>query len=116
MGAHNVDTIDGLILPMVSALAVLASSAAQGEMNVQQAVGAALRTLAVTRQATALQGQPLASVAQDVFSQSYGGDLAHAVRQRGEVDPVVACYVGGAFPALLHFAYKYAASDVGVAL
>merc|ERR1712194_595394 len=59
---------------------------------------------------------PLASVASDVFSQSYGGDLAHAVRQRGEVDPVVACYVGGAFPALLHFTYKYAASDVGVAL
>merc|ERR1712194_74763 len=128
---HNVDTIDGLILPMVSALAVLASSASQGEISVQQAVDAALRTLAVTRRSTelrqyvevavpflaaALQGKPLVSVAQDVFSQSYGGDLAQAVRERGDLDPVVPCYVGGAFPALLHFTYKYASSDVGVAL
>ncbi|CAE7027179.1 unnamed protein product [Symbiodinium natans] len=117
---HNVDTIDGLVIPSVVALISLA----QGH-SVTTAAALAVEALAVTRSSQVLpeyirtvtymldkvlQGSPLDKAAAETAMEVYGSDLAAAVRKRGSTDPVVACYIGGSFPALLHFAYKYTGS------
>lgn len=123
---HNVDTIDGLVLPAVAALAALA-----GGHGREAATRAAEEALAVTRAsemlkdfvrviaellALLLEGSDLTEAAASVTQASYGSDLGQAVRSRGVRDPVVACYVGGSFPALLHFAYKYGPDSAKTAL
>lgn len=121
---HNVDTIDGLVLPSVVALATLA----RGE-SVEEATRQATEALAVTRASSVLpqylhimatflskilHKTPINDAAAQVAQKAYGSDLKNAVRARD--DPVVACYIGGSFPALLHFAYKYGTSNANEAL
>lgn len=128
---HNVDTIDGLVLPTVVALGELASQAEVTPSSVESAAAAAIRVLKVTRQsselaqyiqvltqllAAVLSGTPLDAAVQELAQAAYGSDMAVMVRQRGDRDPMVACYVDGAFSALLHFAYKYANVSVSDAL
>lgn len=124
---HNVDTVDGLILPLVVALAELGAG-----RGVESAGKVATRALQVTRGPTkelpeyvnimahflsaVLNGSPLDSATLEIGQAAYGSDVATGVRQRGDTDPIVACYIGGSFPALLHFAYKYASLPVGEAL
>ncbi|CAE7594588.1 unnamed protein product [Symbiodinium pilosum] len=123
---HNVDTIDGLVLPSVAALLAFV----QGH-GVSAATASALEALAVTRSSQVLpefvravvhmldqvlHGLPLDKAAAKTAMEAYGSDLAESVRKRGKTDPVVACYIGGSFPALLHFAYKYADFDAWDAL
>ena len=55
-----------------------------------------------------LHGTPLRQ-AIDQFDKSGGAVQAAALNQRQE-DPMVACYIDSAFPAMLLFAYRYAHS------
>lgn len=123
---HNVDTMDGLVLPSVVALAALV----RGE-SLEDAAKQGSEALAVTRASRVLpqyvqimtqflskllHHAPLENAAQQIAEEAYGSNLSEAVRRRGETDPVVACYIGGSFPALLHFAYKYGSSSASDAL
>jgi len=123
---HNVDTMDGLVLPSVVALAALV----RGD-GLEEAAKQGSEALAVTRASSVLpqyvqimtaflskllQSTPLATAAAQTAEEAYGSDLSEAVRKRGNTDPVVACYIGGSFPALLHFAYKYGSSSASDAL
>eukprot|EP00435_Cladocopium_sp_Y103_P051694 s176_g16.t1 len=110
---HNVDTMDGLVLPSVVALAALV----HGE-SLQDAAKQGSEALAVTRSSRVLpqyvqimtqflsqllHNAPLENAAQQIAEEAYGSNLSEAVDRRGEADPVVACYIGGSFPALLGF-------------
>eukprot|EP00434_Breviolum_minutum_P005876 symbB.v1.2.005181.t1/scaffold298.1/size236510/25 len=107
---HNVDTMDGLVLPSVVALAALV----RGD-GLEEAAKQGSEALAVTRASSVLpqyvqimtaflskllQSTPLATAAAQTAEEAYGSDLSEAVRKRGNTDPVVACYIGGSFPAL----------------
>lgn len=120
---HNVDTIDGLALPAIVALAELGSGSSAAD-----AAEAAVAALAVTRRSAALEpyvrattellalvlsGMPLDEAAQQATQAAYGSDLSSVVRRFGDRDPVVACYIDSSFPALLHFAKKYANHPAG---
>ncbi|CAE8693109.1 unnamed protein product, partial [Polarella glacialis] len=120
---HNVDTVDGLILPLVALLHELGRGRSE-----EVALATALEVLSITRKSTelpgfiaatagvlgrVLDGMSLPDAAQAEAYASYGdaNDLAREVERRGSRDPVVACYIGGSFPALLHFAFKYGAAS-----
>lgn len=120
---HNVDTMDGLVLPSVVALAALV----RGE-SLEDAAKQGSEALAVTRASRVLpqyvqimtqflskllHHAPLENAAQQIAEEVYGSNLSAVHR---EADPVVACYIGGSFPALLHFAYKYGSSSASDAL
>jgi len=123
---HNVDTIDGLVIPSVVALVAMT----RGD-DAATAAEKAIEAAAVTRSSKVLpeyirtttnllhkvlHGTTLDSAAVKTAKEAYGSDLDAAVRKRGANDPVVACYIGGSFPALLHFAYKYSAMSAWDAL
>eukprot|EP00929_Paragymnodinium_shiwhaense_P097842 TRINITY_DN59440_c0_g1_i1.p1 TRINITY_DN59440_c0_g1~~TRINITY_DN59440_c0_g1_i1.p1 ORF type:complete len:392 (-),score=37.59 TRINITY_DN59440_c0_g1_i1:255-1430(-) len=114
---HNVDTMDGLVLPLVVALAELSLGKTAAE-----ATASSHRALRITRRSSALpeyisvttemlamtlSGTSLHDAASQTARTAYGSSLADEVGRRGDSDPMVACYIGGSFPALLHFAYKY---------
>ncbi|CAE8584913.1 unnamed protein product [Polarella glacialis] len=120
---HNVDTVDGLILPLVALLHELGRGRSE-----EVALATGLEVLSITRKSTelpgfiaatagvlgrVLDGMSLPDAAQAEAYASYGdaNDLAREVERRGSRDPVVACYIGGSFPALLHFAFKYGAAS-----
>ncbi|CAE7520768.1 unnamed protein product [Symbiodinium microadriaticum] len=121
---HNVDTMDGLVIPTVVALISLA----QGE-DVATAAALAVEALAVTRSSEVLP-EYVRTTTYMLDKVMRGTSLDHASmqtslevyesavfdRNRRGTDPVVACYIGGSFPALLHFAYKYAGDDAWDAL
>ena len=48
--------------------------------------------------------------------EAMGVDVPRMVEANGSQDPMVACYLGSSFPALLHFVYKYAADGPEAAL
>lgn len=123
---HNVDTMDGLVIPAAVAIAALAAGLPHQEVS-----ALAGQVLAVTRQSSELapyvdavvemlgvlvSGETLPRAAAAVTQSRYGSDIQVAVDQRGGSDPMVACYIGGGYPALLHFAYKYGADPREVLL
>jgi ADP-ribosyl-[dinitrogen reductase] hydrolase len=107
---HNVDAIDGLVIPAV----VLLGGVAQPE---SEALVAAKQSVRVTRSSprveayvgelsimirAILHGEPAASVAQATAARMLGGTLDTAAP-----DPVVACYIDNNFASLLHLLAKY---------
>jgi ADP-ribosylglycohydrolase len=117
---HNVDTMDGLVLPMI----VLVTELGAGRSTAEASASAA-KALSVTRRssklveyinaaaevlAALLSGSSIKSVVNDLFP-----TIAQEVKRR-DSDPMVACYIDGGFPALLFFAHKYGQLPVGEAL
>ena len=68
------------------------------------ATGAAATPGAVLRAASVAAGRAV------------GVDVPRMVEANGGADPMVACYLGSSFPALLHFIYKYADEGPAAAL
>jgi len=108
---HDVDQIDGLIIPTVTLLANLPTK------KEPEARAIAKKSVGVTRiskqcenylnflspmLAEVLTGRSLRDSAQRVAKQLYGREI----NIRG-ADPVVSCYLDQAFPSVLHFAAKY---------
>ena len=114
---HNVDAIDGLIMPAV----VLLGGAALPEA---EALDAAVRSVGVTRASprverfvgelstmlrAVLRGEPAAAVAQAAATRLMGSPLD--VRT---ADPVVACYIDQNFASLLLLLAKYPGFTEGI--
>ena len=114
---HNVDTIDGLILPTITALAY----AARGEVD----VGAeqASQTAAVTRSSPVLERY--SSIWTDLIDDSLhsegsiedalvkaakGFGMRQTPRSNGR-DEMSACYLQGSIPTLLDLIAKYTSTD-----
>lgn len=121
---HNVDTMDGLVLPAVVLLCELAAGQSKAE-----AIALAVGVLQVTRQSSKLQDYigALADILHALFK---GEDIEGAIEANspgiqdevirrttsGQNDPMVACYIDDGFPALLFFGNKYAKLPVTKAL
>ncbi len=116
--AHNVDAIDALMVVPPVTVAHLRSSPSERAAAIRAAIQTTRNTEAVLRFATVysdmllavLAGESVANAAQTA-GLALGIDIAAQVR-RSRTDPMVACYVDSAFPALLFFAHKY--GDQGV--
>eukprot|EP00931_Biecheleriopsis_adriatica_P101727 TRINITY_DN76808_c0_g1_i1.p1 TRINITY_DN76808_c0_g1~~TRINITY_DN76808_c0_g1_i1.p1 ORF type:complete len:382 (+),score=77.25 TRINITY_DN76808_c0_g1_i1:50-1147(+) len=108
--AHNVDAIDGLVLPIPVILGTL-------QLGEAQSVGIAQESVRVTRKAgrveeyipelvrmlrSIVSGEKSADVAQDFAQRLYGHKIDTSAR-----DPVVACYIDQNFQSLIHLAAKY---------
>eukprot|EP01039_Chlorochromonas_danica_P007473 gene7473-8263_t len=111
---HNVDAIDALTLTVPVILTYQSHNADVRNMKIREVISA-------TRKSTVLQtyAEHFADLLVNVLS---GEDLRQALdratqgsirkqvaESRGR-DPMTACYIDSAYPALLHFAYKYAES------
>jgi len=107
---HNVDAIDGLIVPAV----VLLGSISETE---EEARAAAQESVRVTRFSPVVEeyvvdlslllravfaGKPLSDAAQEAATRRFGRPLSLS-----EPDPVVACYIEPNFQSLLLLAAKY---------
>ena len=116
--SHNVDAIDGLVLPTVSALA---EAYVFGDRS--RAKKIASETCGATRKSTILQkaAEHWTDVLCDVFlddkdaaeAAGFSGATSKLKKKR---DPVVACYLASALPACLEMTAKYADADVFEAL
>lgn len=143
---HNVEAIDGLTLPIpVAVTHAIAHAAARQQQHGNQAKPAAAPladVVAVTRKSTPLgraagvygalltdvlllmgtdagkAGGPAKVLRAAAVSagRAMGVDVPRMVEAQGGQDPMVACYLGSSFPALLHFVYKYAADGPEAAL
>lgn len=126
---HNVDAIDILTLavPVIIHHNLRGSSREVRNRSVVDVVRATRRiSSSVDATITAyadllsavLQGTDLReaveSCAQDLYGPS--ASVRASVERMGGSDPMVACYISSSFPALLHFAYKYADSVDGALL
>lgn len=115
---HNVDTIDGLVLPTITALAV----AGRPDGTLEQASEQAARTVAVTRNSRVLQTYARAWGAM-VFrtvraaaepppsASSFAADMARTLGLRApqarSTNEITACYLDSAVPAMLDTVVKY---------
>lgn len=115
---HNVDTIDGLILPTITALAY----AARGEVD----VGAeeASQTAAVTRSSPVLERYSSIwtdlidaslhsenSIEEALVKAAKGFGMRQTPRANGR-DEMSACYLQGSIPTLLDMIAKYTSTDL----
>lgn len=57
-----------------------------------------------------LAGKDLRTTIEATGQQYFKGSVKKMVSSSRGEDPMVACYIDSSFPALLHFAYKYADS------
>lgn len=107
---HNVDAIDGLIMPAVVLLGGAAAPEAETRARAQECVRVTRNSRSVESFVAeyslmlreVLDGRPVQDVAQDAAKR--------ITRRRLDVsrpDPVVACYIDQNFESLLHFAAKY---------
>jgi hypothetical protein len=114
---HNVDTVDGLVLPTITALAV----AARPDGTIEQAAEQAAATAAVTRKSAPLE-QYAAAWGELVYRVVRGNDEDRRVRQAAETfaqqlrlrrpvgtgrNAVTACYLDSSVPALLDELVRY---------
>lgn len=115
---HNVDTVDGLVLPTVTAVAV----AHRRDGTAAEAARQAAATAAVTRNSPSLEAHAAAwgrLVFATVRGQQSAADaaaaLAHELRLRAPKvraqDEITACYLDAAVPALLDTIVKYGGSS-----
>jgi len=112
---HNVDTIDGLVLPTISALAMTA----QGESQ-ENVAKAAAQTAAVTRRSDQLETMSRlwsqivrASITED-SDEDMMKDLTSTAKQLGIRQPnprgpdeMTACYISQSFPPTINMIAKY---------
>jgi ADP-ribosyl-[dinitrogen reductase] hydrolase len=119
---HNVDTVDGLVLPTIASLAVAASTG-----NAQTTAQAAADCATVTRNSVALERAAAAwshvvysSLHEDPSSIIQSAEQAAVslnYRRPVPQDTMTACYLDSAVPALLDSVVKYApTSDVWTGL
>jgi hypothetical protein len=124
---HNVDTIDGLVLPTITALAMAASSSSAAPEDIANAAAA---TAAVTRNSAHLEATSrvwsqlvAASLAQDdgdesasSSSSSFQNDLIACAKSLGmrrmpsgssRQDEMTACYLDSSLPSTLDMIAKY---------
>lgn len=109
---HNTDSIDCLTLTVPVILKYADASPEERNKKVKEIIYVIRKTKALDQYAVAfsdmlvsvLNGTDL-RVAVEEISPSIKTDVDES---RG--DPMVACYIDSSFPALLHFAYKYADS------
>ncbi|RHY58628.1 hypothetical protein DYB28_009607 [Aphanomyces astaci] len=114
---HNVDAIDLLTLTIPVILKHASSPADERNRHVREIIAATRHAPTMTKYAetyadilvAVLHGQDLRTT----ISKHGGSDVASSLRRK---DPMVACYMESSFPALLHFAYKYADSPEAAVL
>jgi len=117
---HNVDAIDALTLTIPVIIHYRNESKELRNQMVKQTVNLTRKTNALDRYLEAysdllvsvLNGGDLRESVETTAQQLYGPSASMrdiVSRSRGS-DPMVACYMNSSFPALLHFAYKYADS------
>jgi ADP-ribosylglycohydrolase len=129
---HNVDTIDGLVLPTITALAMAASSSSstllEDETEMNRIAEAAAATVAVTRNSKTLEGQSkawsrlvVASLHRpqlpehDETSLGFPTDLETIAKSLGmrrnpsrhSRDEMTACYLDSSVPSTLDMVAKY---------
>ena len=130
---HNVDTIDGLVLPTITALAMAASSSSSAAP--EDIANAAAATAAVTRNSARLEATSrvwsqlvAASLAQDdgdesASSSSFQNDLIACAKSLGmrrmpsgssRHDEMPACYLDSSLPS--HFGYDYQVRLAGLGM
>lgn len=121
---HNVDTIDGLVLPTIIAL----SGAAQGK-SLERTQQDAVQCVRTTRNSRPLEAAVKSwtkllytsllqdtSLPLDPTLQQVAHDLAYREPSGSRPDEITACYLSTAFPALLDSVAKYAGGSVWAAL
>jgi len=112
---HNVDTIDGLVLPTISALAMTA----QGQSD-QKIAQVAAQTAAVTRRSDTLEkmsrlwSQIVSASLRDESEEALMEDLTSTSKQLGlrrpngrGSDEMTACYISQSFPPTINMIAKY---------
>lgn len=119
---HNVDTIDALTLTIPVILKYASSEPNVRNNKVKECIRVTRRTAALDGYAIAfsdmlvdiLHGKDLRQAVEDCGA-SFGSDdgLHRSIRvmverSAGRGDPMTACYIDSAFPAMLFMAYKYA--------
>jgi ADP-ribosyl-[dinitrogen reductase] hydrolase len=119
---HNVDTIDGLVLPTITALAVAASSTSSNRENMTRiAADAAAATAAVTRKSDRLEhvsriwSQLVVSSILDEDDTEFEAQILESAKALGirrmpsltSPDEMTACYLDTSVPSTLHMVAKY---------
>lgn len=107
---HNVDAIDGLIMPTVVLLGYACKPEAEARAVAQQSVYATRNSERVANYVgrfsgmlrAVLDGSPVPNVAQEAAKSLLGHEM-----DISQSDPVVACYVDSNFASLIHLAAKY---------
>lgn len=115
---HNTDAIDALTLT-IPVILKYATRVPKQELyrKVKDCIAVTRRTRALDRYAMALcdimvdvlNGKDLRNTIESVGEEYFQGSVRNMVMGSRD-DPMVACYIDSSFPALLHFAYKYADS------
>lgn len=115
---HNTDAIDALTL-VVPVILKYSDTIPKTELyaKVKACIAVTRRTRALDRYGMALTdillevlaGKDLRKTIETVAQEYFDGSVHNMVASSRD-DPVVACYIDSSFPALLHFAYKYADS------
>jgi ADP-ribosylglycohydrolase len=119
---HNTDSIDALTLTVP----VIVRYAGDASVEREALYAKVLSLISLTRRSTALtpyakawtdllcdvlQGTELRAAIEAIGFKYFGGSVKAMVRaSEGKGDPMAACYIDSSFPAMLHFAYKYADS------
>ncbi|CAK4144594.1 unnamed protein product [Aphanomyces euteiches] len=106
---HNVDAIDVLTLTVPVILRYATAPAAERNQHVRDIIATTRKAPQMYRYAEAysdllvdvVHGTDLRAAIKKIA----GRDIEASISRR---DPMVACYMDSSFPALLHFAYKYA--------
>lgn len=110
---HNTDGIDAMSLVPPVAFAFMEATEAQKKKVAEESMNLMRRSKILPGFARVLEGL--------ILSVSRGEEVKKAVTETGKLlgldvprmvassygDPMTACYVSSAFPALLHYAYKY---------
>jgi len=119
---HNTDAIDALTLTVPVIVRYAGDAAVEREAlyaKVDSCISLTRRSPALTTYARAwtdllcdvLQGADLRVAIEAIGLQYFGGSVKAMVRaSESRGDPMAACYIDSSFPAMLHFAYKYADS------
>ncbi|KAH9105827.1 hypothetical protein AeMF1_018474 [Aphanomyces euteiches] len=106
---HNVDAIDVLTLTVPVILRYATAPAAERNQHVRDIIATTRKAPQMYRYAETysdllvdvVHGTDLRAAIKKIA----GRDIEASISRR---DPMVACYMDSSFPALLHFAYKYA--------
>jgi len=122
---HNTDAIDALTL-VVPVILKYGDEVPKEELyaKVKACIAVTRRSRVLDRYAMALTdillqvlaGGDLRSTIETVAQDYFDGSVRNMVGSSGSSDPMAACYIDSSFPALLHFAYKYADSPEAAVL
>jgi ADP-ribosyl-[dinitrogen reductase] hydrolase len=114
--SHNVDAIDALMIIPPIVWSMLNSSKEERDEAITTAIMCTRRCTVTIRYAliyadmlhSIATGKSTVAEAAITTGKSLGLDIFATLRINPSADPMTACYITAAFPALLHFAVKYA--------